>query len=59
LVYGKLSELERRFAAEEWARHPGHAGLLLTTDGIHMTARGNAIIADVMLNAWNITPGKK
>jgi len=58
------AEMRTRFVpldiafAEEWARHPGHTGLLLTTDGIHMTARGNAMIADTMLKAWNIKLGK-
>jgi len=42
--------------AEEWARHPGHAGLLLTSDGVHMTEKGNHIVADTMLAAWGLKP---
>jgi len=30
-------------------------GLLLTCDGIHMTSTGNELIAQTMLNAWNMT----
>jgi lysophospholipase L1-like esterase len=38
--------------AEEWARHPGHTGLLLTTDGVHLTERGSRIVAETMLATW-------
>ena len=37
-----------------WFRHPGLGGLLLTVDGIHMTASGNDLIATTMLRAWNL-----
>ena len=40
--------------AEEWARHPGHTGLLLTRDGVHMTDTGNSLIAGAMLKAWRM-----
>lgn len=42
--------------SEEWARHPGHTGKLLTTDGVHMNERGNRLVADAMLRAWGIAP---
>lgn len=38
--------------AEEWARHPGHTGLLLTTDGVHLTPQGNQLLAETMLRTW-------
>lgn len=40
--------------AEEWARHPGHTGLLLTTDGVHLTPRGNQLLVDTMLKTWGL-----
>lgn len=40
----------------EWQRHPGHTGLLLTTDGSHLNAQGSQIVADTMLKAWKMTP---
>jgi lysophospholipase L1-like esterase len=40
--------------AEEWARNPGHTGLLLTTDGTHLTEKGNQIVADTMLKTWGL-----
>lgn len=40
--------------AEEWAKHPGHSGFLLTTDGIHMTEKGNQLIMNTMLETWRI-----
>lgn len=53
-------EMKTRFVpadiafAEEWAKHPGHTGLLLTTDGIHLTPEGNTILAQTMLSAWGL-----
>ncbi|MFH1476633.1 MAG: GDSL-type esterase/lipase family protein [Verrucomicrobiota bacterium] len=41
--------------AQEWARHPGHTGLLLTTDGVHLTAKGNQLVAEAMLATWGMT----
>lgn len=41
--------------AEEWARHPGHTGLLLTTDGVHLTPKGNEILVDTMLQTWGLS----
>ena len=38
--------------AVEWQRHPGHTGLLLTTDGVHLTDQGNRLVAETMLKAW-------
>ncbi|OGV34332.1 MAG: hypothetical protein A2020_04615 [Lentisphaerae bacterium GWF2_45_14] len=46
--------LDKTFS-DEWAKHPGHTGLLLTTDGVHMTAKGNALITETMLKAWGIS----
>lgn len=40
--------------ADEWARHPGHTGLLLTTDGVHLTAEGNRILTRCILTAWGL-----
>jgi lysophospholipase L1-like esterase len=40
--------------AEEWGRHPGHTGLLLTTDGTHLTEKANKIVAETMLEAWKM-----
>jgi lysophospholipase L1-like esterase len=40
--------------AEEWEKHPGHTGLLLTTDGTHLTERGNQIVAETMLETWGM-----
>jgi lysophospholipase L1-like esterase len=40
--------------AEEWQRHPGHNGLLMTLDGIHPTAAGHALIASTCLSAWRL-----
>jgi acyl-CoA thioesterase I len=48
-----LVSLDTAFA-EEWATHPAHTGLLLTTDGIHMTKKANRLIADTMLKTWGI-----
>lgn len=54
------SEMRARFVpvdeaiAEEWARHPGHTGKLLTTDGVHMNERGNQIVAESMVRAWGL-----
>lgn len=39
---------------EEWARHPGHTGLLLTTDGVHLTGEGNRLLVETMLKAWGM-----
>jgi lysophospholipase L1-like esterase len=53
-------EMKARFVpadiafAEEWDRHPGHTGLLLTTDGTHLTPKGNQIVAKTMLETWGI-----
>lgn len=38
--------------ADEWARHPGRTGFLLTTDGVHLTAEGNRILLESILAAW-------
>jgi len=40
--------------AEEWARHPGHTGVLLTCEGCHPTAEGYALIARTMMQAWGL-----
>ncbi len=38
--------------AAEWQKHPGHSGLLLTTDGTHLTDKGNQLVAESMLKTW-------
>jgi acyl-CoA thioesterase I len=38
----------------EWAKHPGHTGLLLTRDGIHLTEEGCAILVKTTLKAWGM-----
>lgn len=40
--------------ADEWARHPGHSGLLLTGDGLHPTLQGHRLMADTLLRAWGM-----
>ena len=40
--------------ALEWQRHPGHTGLLLTTDGVHLTDPGNRLVAETMLKVWGM-----
>jgi lysophospholipase L1-like esterase len=41
--------------ANEWAKHPGHTGLLMTTDGVHLTAKGNQLVAATMFATWGLT----
>ena len=41
--------------AREWSRHPGHTGLLLTTDGCHLNDRGNQLVTDSSLSAWGLS----
>ena len=38
----------------EWDRHPGHTGILLTTDGTHLAETGSGIDAEAMLKAWDM-----
>ena len=38
---------------DEWRKHPGHTGLLLTKDGVHPTEEGYKLIAETFLKAWN------
>jgi lysophospholipase L1-like esterase len=38
----------------EWRKHPGHTGLLLTGDGIHPTVESHRQIADKFLKDWNM-----
>lgn len=40
--------------ALEWAKHPGHNGLLLTTDGCHLNEKGNQLVAEAALTAWDV-----
>jgi len=53
-------EMRTRFVAadsvfaDEWARHPGHTGLLLTTDGVHLARKGNDLLVEAMLKAWGM-----
>lgn len=42
--------------ALEWSNHPGHNGLLLTTDGGHLNALGNRLVAETTLQAWGMVP---
>lgn len=39
---------------DEWRKHPGHTGLLLTKDGVHPTDEGYRLIAETFLKAWNL-----
>ncbi len=48
-----LVPLDTMFA-EEWAKHPGHTGLLLTRDGTHMTEEGNRKITETILKTWGL-----
>jgi acyl-CoA thioesterase I len=48
-----LVPLDTMFA-EEWAKHPGHTGLLLTRDGTHMTEAGNQLITQTILKTWGL-----
>lgn len=41
--------------AEQWAARPGHVGLLLTTDGIHLTEHANRLLARTMLQTWGMS----
>ena len=52
-MFTRLVPLDKAFATE-WAKKPGHTGLLLTTDGIHMNQEGNQLIADTMLKIWGM-----
>ena len=40
--------------AEEWQKHPGHTGLLMTNDGLHPTPETHALIAKTLLNTWGM-----
>jgi len=40
--------------AEQWARHPGHTGLLLTSDGGHLNEKGHRLVAETMLKTWGL-----
>jgi len=40
--------------AEEWARHPGHTGLLLTSDGVHLNEPGCRILVRSILSSWGL-----
>ena len=39
---------------EEWAKHPGHTGLLITRDGTHPMEDGYRMIAGAMMKAWGM-----
>ncbi len=39
---------------EEWAKHPGHTGLLLTRDGTHPTEDGYRLISETIVRAWRM-----
>ncbi|MGD1002375.1 MAG: GDSL-type esterase/lipase family protein [Candidatus Brocadiia bacterium] len=39
---------------QEWQKHPGHTGLLLTDDGAHLNAAGHRLVADASLKAWKM-----
>lgn len=39
---------------QEWQKHPGRAGLMLTVDGGHLNDAGNRLVADAMLKAWGM-----
>lgn len=40
--------------AQEWAKNPGHTGLLLTTDGCHLNTKGNQLVAETSLTTWGL-----
>jgi lysophospholipase L1-like esterase len=39
---------------QEWQKHPGHSGMLLTVDGAHLNAAGHRVVADATLRAWKM-----
>jgi len=39
---------------QEWSKHPGHNGLLLTRDGVHLTVTGYKLLAETIIEAWAI-----
>ena len=39
---------------EEWQKHPGHTGVLLTKEGCHPTMDGYRLVADTFMKAWNL-----
>lgn len=41
------------FAGAWWTR-PKYEGFLLTTDGVHLSDKGNKLLAETMLRAWNM-----
>ncbi len=51
----RLVPLDAEFA-NEWQLHGSRAksGMLLTRDGVHMTPRGNEILAAAMLATWKL-----
>ena len=38
----------------EWKKHPGHGGKLLTRDGTHLTPQGNQLLAETIIAAWKV-----
>lgn len=40
----------------EWKKHPGHSGKLLTRDGTHLTPQGNKLLAETIMAAWKVEP---
>ena len=38
----------------EWRRHPGHTGCLLTFDGVHPLEETHKLIAETFLKTWNL-----
>jgi lysophospholipase L1-like esterase len=40
--------------ADEWWGKPKYEGFFLTTDGVHLSERGNSLLAKTMLKAWNM-----
>ena len=54
-IDARLVPLDAAFALEWHLRGTeSRAGLLMTRDGVHMTAEGNRLIASTMLTAWKL-----
>lgn len=50
----RLVPLDAAFETAKLNKKPDAKGLILTTDGTHMTPEGNELIAKTMLDAWKI-----
>lgn len=50
----RLVPVDAAFEMAKLNKKPDSKGLILTRDGVHMTPKGNALIAKTMLEAWKI-----